>query len=162
MTQTSAPDTVRRDSALNDMKGLYPSLADTGDHLARAAVYGRLAGLADEAARCAGTSVLPAMESGGSTMRAQAYADSARYLRLLAFGERHFGRHTRGTAPLQGFPPVERELWEAYLQSDDRLYRAELLIQLTEVTGQRAGFEGAAEISRAVTAEREAAGFFVA
>lgn len=146
-------------AAVNQMKVTRGELADARDHLERASLYDNLAALHDEAFRHVDLDLVPDMLPEDGPGYLPVYAASAMYLRLLARGERHFGRYVPGTADLTGLPRAEQGLWEAYLASADRLDRAELLIRLARLIEDRSGFEIASEINAAVHEERQAAGF---
>lgn len=134
---------------------LANALGSIGPARARAMIYSRMLKLNKTLAASVDLETMPPLEPGDGTSYAQAYADAAELLSLLADGERRFGNPRPAAARGPRRATIgETALWDRYMTSTDRSERSEILIELYETTSRRVGYEGADPLNTAALSER--------
>lgn len=143
------------DNAVEALNAQTAELDKVTDPGGRARVYELIARANEAVARVVDEDLVPALDPHEGTTYKQAYADSARLARILAEGERRFGRYRPGSVQLTGVPRAHRPTWERYLGSTDRMERCEILIDLAAVTEVTCGTNGACMLNTAYWSERK-------
>lgn len=147
----------RWDKAVKELNDLYALLNSAQAPADRAALYDAIAKAEEAAARQVDLSVMPPLDAAEGASYAQGYADAARLSRILAAGERAFGRYRQGAVRLPDVPRAHRGPWEKYLASTDRAERAGLLGELYEMTTEDIGYGAASTPNAAGRSERSLA-----
>jgi hypothetical protein len=155
--EKNQPGATPWDTAVASLNALYDQLDVTTGPADRAELYDRTAAAEEAAARAVDLDVMPPLDPGEGASYAQAYAGAARLCRILAEGERRFGRMPfPGLVAGMAMPGVPRDdygLWGRYLGSDDRRERAELLTALYDATAASIGTAAASPLNRASLSE---------
>lgn len=144
------------DRVVGALKELYGQLNTVTVPAKRTRLWERIAEAQEAAGRAVDLEVMPALKPEEGTTYKQAYGDSARLARILAGGERAFGRYKPGSVDLPRIPRaarVQRAMWERYLASKDRAERAELLVHLHVVTVAACGTRAASVLDHARASE---------